>query len=170
MKVEVGRLILLIVSRMITLIVLMTVPIVWPLSWTTFVLIASIASATIGLLLHLLILLIVSSLPKLWHCLEAASLDSSARGIDSMIVSVTSKVLSTPVLPSSELVDRILRGIDIENPLHYPDRFFTLEYAAIGMIDGEVFDLSSGKGGSLEQADEVPLVLGMLEMHEEAPA
>jgi len=63
-----------------------------------------------------------------------------------------------------------LRSIDIENSLHYLDCLFTLEEPAIGMIDGEVLDFSSGKGGSLEQTDQMPLVLGMGVVYEEAPA
>lgn len=87
-----------------------------------------------------------------------------------MVVSVASVLLPIPVLSSYKIVDWILRGIDIENSLHYLDCLFALEVAAIGMIDGVVLDLSSGTVGSLEQTEKMPLVLGMLVVNEEAPA
>lgn len=87
-----------------------------------------------------------------------------------MSVSVASVLLTVPVPPPRKIIDWILRGIYIENSLHYLDCLFTLEVAAVGMIDGEFFDLSCGKGGSLEQTDQMPLVLGMRKVYEEALA
>jgi len=155
-----------------SLVTLMAVAKVCSLAWTLLILANFFIISTVGLLLPLLLikLLICSSLAKHRLSLELTSGEASARAVYSMSVSVASVLLTVPVPPSSKIIDWILRGIYIENSLHYLDCLFTLEVAAIGFIDGEVLDLSSGKDGSLEQTDQMPLVLGMLKVYEEAPA
>ena len=148
--------------------VLMAVAIVWPLCRSASILITLTAVTAPDRLL--LIFLICPPLAELRQGLEATEYDSTTRGINGMIVSIASIVLPAPVLSSSKLIDRVLRGVDTENSLHYSYCLFALEHTAIGMIDGVVLDFSSGKGGSREQMGQVPLVTGMRKAHEKAQA
>jgi hypothetical protein len=158
------------VSSRSCLVALLAVPVV-PSLRVTRIIVPFISTAT-GLLLRLLLpkLLICSSLSKHGLGLELPGGNAAARVVSGMGVSVASILLAVPILPSCKTVDWVLRGVDVENSLYYLDCLFALEVAAISVIDGEVFDLSSGQAGSLEKAEKMSLVLGMLEVHEEAPA
>ena len=83
------------------------------------------------------VLLIIAALAHLRQSLEATySL------IDGMIVAIAAIFLTASILPATELVDRILGSIDLQNGLDDLDSCLSLEDAPIGMVNCKVFHLS----------------------------
>jgi hypothetical protein len=105
-------------------------------AWSLLLLVV-IASLPLVPILAASVLLIISALSHLRQSLEATS-----SLVDGMIVAIATIFLTTSIRPATELVNRILGSIDLQNSLDDFDSRLSLEDAPIGMVNCKVFHLS----------------------------